>query len=104
MKNYLVIFTENNGARVEKRPDFIELHRNDSNVLLNPELPKGVSPTHWIKVGDKIGVCENTVNSPRPASKYIDERIVRLKKQVKIYKIATILLSSTVVIGLICLL
>ncbi len=106
-KQYLVIFTEKNGARVEKHPEFIELHKNDENVLLNPELPKGVSPSNWFKDGDKIGVSDNTSISNNIHSSFLDERIIRqdninekLKKQNKNIKIFNIILLSVIMIGL----
>jgi len=39
-KDRLVIFTKT-GARIIKDPALIELHKDNPNALLNPELPIG---------------------------------------------------------------
>lgn len=79
MKDFLVIFLESGGARVEKHPEYIKLHKNDSNVLLNPELPEGISPSKWIKIGDSIGILDDHQSHHNIHNKFHDERIVRLE-------------------------
>lgn len=102
MKNYLVIFTENNGARVEKDPAYIELHKNDDNVLLNPVIPIGSGPSNWIKVGNTIQVTDRKIESTNLKCNFSEERIVRLNKKVRNHKILVIILISVITIGLIC--
>ena len=112
-KDILVIFNEN-GARIEKSPEIISLHKNDSNVLYNPELPHGVPPHYWIKDGDKIGFREDNpykeiiIESPEKYKKLneqkdqiINELNIHFKKLVNKYKILSISLI-VVIIGLLC--
>ena len=45
------------GAKLIKDPKTIEEKKGQSNVLLNPDIKhlKGISPSFWVKDGDKIG-------------------------------------------------
>lgn len=54
-RHYIVEFTEN-GAKIYKDPIIIEQKKNQDNVLLNPELPIGVSPSFWKKDNDNIAI------------------------------------------------
>lgn len=83
MKNYLVEFTEK-GARIYKDPVIIEQKKNNPNVLLNPELPKGVSPSFWIKDGNYIGIAD------------IDSAKIILNKQ-NLNKLETKILTSKLI-------
>lgn len=92
MKEYLVIFTEN-GARIEKDPTYISEHKNDINVLLNPELPHGVAPQYWRKVVDKIVIDSK---SPFVPNKLV--HVSHLYKQIKILKYSIITLILGIII------
>lgn len=92
-KNYLVIFMEY-GARIEKDPAMIDKYKNNSNVLLNPELPHGVPPLYWVKDKNKIGIRSDSPYKAvplEPSHKFI--------KTIKYLKIA-LAISVLIIIGL----
>jgi hypothetical protein len=78
MKHYLVIFTKNNGAKIIKDPEYVSMHRDDPDALFNPELPKGISPSLWVKDGNKISVKESDITTFVEA-KGIDETFINTK-------------------------
>jgi hypothetical protein len=88
MKDYLVEFTDN-GARIIKDPDSIEKKKNNENVLLNPVIPNKVSPSKWVKNGDKIGFKMNDgeIRSPfdatRHENKSVRDALEKLEKDIK---------------------
>lgn len=108
-KEILVVFNKEGGARIEKDSEYISLHKDDENVLLNPEIPEGSSPSHWVKNGDKIEV--NTPIQPPKFYKYSqkDEKIQKLEKSLekqqrknKINKYIITILSIALTLGLLC--
>lgn len=54
--DFLVEFSEH-GARIIKDPSLIESKKSQPNVLINPEISHlaGISPSFWVKDGDKVG-------------------------------------------------
>lgn len=107
MKNYLVVFSEK-GVRIEKDPTFIELHKNDENVLLNPEIPHGIPLDYWIKKDNKIAFTDdcpyehktfNTLFELQDKIEVLESDIENLnfhnlilKKHIKYFKITTAIL------------
>lgn len=113
-KDFLVVFNDG-GTRIEKDPSYIALHKNDENVLLNPEIPEGSSPSDWIKNGNKIDVNINSqpekfwryskkddiIQNLEMNLKDANNTIKNLQKNIKNKKYIIITLSI-VIIGFVC--
>lgn len=105
-KDFLVIFTKDNGARIEKDPEYVKLHKNDPNTLFNPEIPKGTSPSTWTLKDGKIssGKIKHEIEKydfVNEKNKRHQDQNFKLKIKLKRYKIAVILIILAT-IGHIC--
>lgn len=76
-KNKVVVFYhDDRPPRVFTNPKSLAILQEEGDILVNPNLPKGVSPEHWRLVNGKIR-GPVTIEKAFPENKLEEPRIIR---------------------------
>lgn len=92
-KKVIVLFEKNKVPRIHINGNENELSKL-GDILVNPKVPKGVSPHKWVKLGSKIGIAseEAIIEIEKKIKKELESpRIERIKPKLDKFKLCVIL-------------